>query len=124
MTAIALLLALQVATPPARQVPRPSRQVPAPTRQVPQPSAAAPQATAPHDSASHVPAAHDSVPHAAPVHIDSLTGPGVSQALARWRAVRVRDVRYDLALDVTARDSAVGRVTVHWTRVGDADAIL
>jgi aminopeptidase N len=56
--------------------------------------------------------------------VDSLTGPGVSQALARWRAARVRDVRYDLALDVTARDSARGRVTVRWVRTGNGDAIL
>src|SRR5581483_724356 len=36
----------------------------------------------------------------------------------------VRDVRYDLALDVTALDSAVGRVTVRFRREGGADAIL
>src|SRR4051812_35401277 len=56
--------------------------------------------------------------------VDSLTGPGVSQALARWRAARVRDVRYELALDVSARDSARGRVVVRFVRTGSGDAIL
>ena len=55
---------------------------------------------------------------------DSLTGPGVSQALARWRSARVRDVRYELALDVTSRDSARGRVIVRFVRTGGGDAIL
>ena len=31
---------------------------------------------------------------------DSLTGPGVSRALAAYRAARVRDVRYDLAIEL------------------------
>jgi aminopeptidase N len=48
---------------------------------------------------------------------DSLLGPGVSLGLARYRAATVRDVRYDLRLDVTAPDSAVGRVIVSFARV-------
>ena len=51
-------------------------------------------------------------------------GPGVSLELARQRAQTVRDVRYDLALDVSPLDSAIGRVTVRWTRSGTGDAIL
>ncbi|MEW5917549.1 MAG: M1 family aminopeptidase [Gemmatimonadota bacterium] len=39
-----------------------------------------------------------------------LMQPGVSSLLARERAARISDVRYDLVLDLTARDSAVGRV--------------
>jgi aminopeptidase N len=55
---------------------------------------------------------------------DPFTGPGVSLELARHRAQTVRDVRYDLALDVSPLDSAIGRVTVRWTRAGTGDAIL
>ncbi|HKS05050.1 MAG TPA: M1 family aminopeptidase [Gemmatimonadaceae bacterium] len=55
---------------------------------------------------------------------DSFMGPGVSLELARQRAQTVRDVRYDLALDVSPLDSAIGRVTVRWTRSGTGDAIL
>jgi aminopeptidase N len=55
---------------------------------------------------------------------DSLTGPGVSDALARWRAARVRDVRYDLSLDVSRGDTAYGTVVVRFRRTGAADAIL
>ncbi len=54
----------------------------------------------------------------------ALLGPGVSRALAQWRARSVGDVRYDLALDVSAPDSAVGRVTVHFRRTGQDDAIV
>ena len=49
---------------------------------------------------------------------------GVSHPLAIWRANTVRDVRYDLSLDVTAPDSAVGHVTVRFSRTGASDAIL
>ncbi|HEX5387304.1 MAG TPA: M1 family aminopeptidase [Gemmatimonadales bacterium] len=52
---------------------------------------------------------------------DELMGPGISHALAERRARAIADVRYDLALDVTALDSAVGRVTVRFRRV-DANA--
>ncbi len=38
-----------------------------------------------------------------------LAFPGISEALARHRAATIRAVRYDLRLDVTARDSATGR---------------
>lgn len=54
----------------------------------------------------------------------ALAGPGVSLALARARAATIRDVRYDLALDLTARDSAPGTVTIRFTRTGTADVIL
>lgn len=58
---------------------------------------------------------------------DSLTaylGHGVSHALAVWRARTVADVRYDLSLDVTAPDSAVGHVAIRFTRTGRSDAII
>ena len=51
-------------------------------------------------------------------------GHGVSHPLAIWRASTVRNVRYDLSLDVTAADSAVGHVAVRFIRSGSADAIL
>ncbi len=51
-------------------------------------------------------------------------GRGVSQELATARARTISDVRYDLALDVTARDSAPGRVTITFRRTGTADVIL
>lgn len=51
-------------------------------------------------------------------------GHGVSHSLAIWRASTVRDVRYNLTLDVTAADSAVGHVLVQFTRTGTTDAIL
>jgi aminopeptidase N len=49
---------------------------------------------------------------------------GVSLGLARHRARTIRDVRYDLALDVTALDRAAGRVTVRFVRAGPGDVIL
>ena len=55
---------------------------------------------------------------------DSLLAPGVSRALAEWRAHRVADVRYELALDVTRADTARGRVVVRFRRTGDGNAIL
>ena len=61
---------------------------------------------------------------ALPLQAQNLTGPGVSMALARYRARTVQDVRYDLALDVTAPDSAVGRVTIRWTRSDSDDVVL
>src|SRR4051812_31639729 len=55
---------------------------------------------------------------------DSLMAPGVSRALADYRRRRVRNVRYDLSLDVSTRDTARGRVTVTFTRAAAGDAIL
>jgi hypothetical protein len=43
---------------------------------------------------------------------DSLMSPGVSRRLAQQRAARIRNVRYDLTLDVSRPDTAAGRVTV------------
>ncbi|HSA57358.1 MAG TPA: M1 family aminopeptidase, partial [Gemmatimonadaceae bacterium] len=65
-------------------------------------------------------------PHAAGTGsaADSLMGPGVSVALARDRAARVSNVRYELALDVTATDSAVGRLTARFTLSTPGDLIL
>jgi aminopeptidase N len=61
---------------------------------------------------------------AIPIQAQTLTGPGVSIELAQHRARVVHDVRYDLALDVTAPDSAIGRVTVRWMRSDSGDAIV
>jgi aminopeptidase N len=55
---------------------------------------------------------------------DSFLGRGVSHALAEHRAQTISDVRYDLALDVTGRDSASGRVVIRFRRAGDDDAIV
>ncbi|MGH7630037.1 MAG: aminopeptidase, partial [Gemmatimonadales bacterium] len=49
---------------------------------------------------------------------------GISQTLARHRAGTISDVRYDLTLDVSALDSAVGQVTVRFRRSDTADVIL
>src|SRR5947208_2697132 len=49
---------------------------------------------------------------------------GISQPLARHRAATVHDVRYDLTLDVTGLDSAVGRVTIRFRRSDSGDAIV
>ena len=53
-----------------------------------------------------------------------LIGRGVSRELAVLRAQTISDVRYDLSLDVTARDSAVGRVTITFVRSGNRPVIL
>ena len=61
----------------------------------------------------------------APAPADSsLMAPGISRALAEYRATHIRDVRYDLALDVTSRDTARGRVTIVFTRTRPGDVIL
>jgi aminopeptidase N len=65
-----------------------------------------------------------SVAPAAAAQRDTLTGPGVSIQLARYRAASVRDVRYDLNLDIVTLDSARGSVTVRWQRAGTGDAII
>lgn len=55
---------------------------------------------------------------------DSYMGHGISHELAVWRAKTVREVRYDLRLDVTAPDSAIGQVIIRFVRVGRGDVIL
>jgi aminopeptidase N len=51
--------------------------------------------------------------------------PGVSLELARHRAATIGAVSYDIELDVTARDSAPGRVTIGLHRLaGAADLVL
>ncbi|HEX6600100.1 MAG TPA: M1 family aminopeptidase, partial [Gemmatimonadaceae bacterium] len=57
-------------------------------------------------------------------HADSLTTPGISRQLAAYRAERVANVRYDLTLDVTRRDTAVGHVVIRFTRTKPGDAIV
>ncbi|MHB1225305.1 MAG: M1 family metallopeptidase [Gemmatimonadaceae bacterium] len=55
---------------------------------------------------------------------DSLMGPGVALPLARARAATLADVRYDLRLDVTARDSAVGHVRISFDHSGGRDLVV
>jgi aminopeptidase N len=55
---------------------------------------------------------------------DSLMGAGVPAALARYRADRVRDVRYDLVVNVTRSDTATGRVTIRFNRRRPGDVIV
>ena len=55
---------------------------------------------------------------------DSLTVRGVSHQLAEYRASHLRDVRYELRLDLTGRDTAAGRVIVRFQRLRAGDAIL
>ncbi|MBY0489218.1 MAG: ERAP1-like C-terminal domain-containing protein [Gemmatimonadaceae bacterium] len=54
----------------------------------------------------------------------ALTGPGVSASLAGVRRASLRHVAYDLALTVSAGDTASGRVTVRFERSGAGDVIL
>jgi aminopeptidase N len=49
---------------------------------------------------------------------------GVSLGLAQHRAGAIRDVRYELTLDVSALDRATGRVTVRFERTGPGDVVL
>jgi aminopeptidase N len=55
---------------------------------------------------------------------DSLTGPGVSQPLATLRAAQIKNVQYDLSLDVTQRDTAMGRVLVRFDLTKPGEVIL
>lgn len=64
------------------------------------------------------------VQSAPPDSLAAFLGRGVSQELARWRASTIRGVRYDLALDVTAPDSATGTVVIRFARTGGDDAVL
>ncbi|MGQ0648319.1 MAG: aminopeptidase N [Gemmatimonadaceae bacterium] len=55
---------------------------------------------------------------------DSLMAPGIPLALARYRAERISDVRYDLVLNVSDADTAHGRVTIRFVRSRSGDAIV
>jgi aminopeptidase N len=55
---------------------------------------------------------------------DSLLATGVSRALATARAAQIRDVRYALSFDLTARDSSRGTVTARFRVVKPGDVIL
>ncbi|HEX5971328.1 MAG TPA: M1 family aminopeptidase, partial [Gemmatimonadaceae bacterium] len=61
---------------------------------------------------------------AAALQPDSLTTPGISRQLAEYRAERVANVRYDLTLDVTRRDTALGHVVIRFTRTKPGAAIV
>ncbi|MDQ2891104.1 MAG: M1 family aminopeptidase [Gemmatimonadota bacterium] len=54
----------------------------------------------------------------------AMMGPGISRELAEFRSKHVRNVRYDLTLDVTARDTADGRVLIAFRHLGQGDVIL
>ena len=58
------------------------------------------------------------------ISADDLTGPGVSRALAERRSMQIAQVRYVLHLDVTRRDTALGRAHVRFVRRGGGDVIL
>jgi len=60
----------------------------------------------------------------APSPTDSLMGPGVSSALADYRAARISRTRYELSLDVSGRDTALGRITVRFQVIRPGDVIL
>ncbi len=64
--------------------------------------------------------------HTQDVEIDPglLMQPGVSIVLARERAARIADVRYDLSFNLTARDSAAGRAIVRFTLRRVSDVIV
>jgi aminopeptidase N len=55
---------------------------------------------------------------------DPLLGPGVSKELAVQRAALLSNVRYDLRLTLTARDSAPGSIVVRFRAKRAADVIL
>jgi aminopeptidase N len=55
---------------------------------------------------------------------DELMQPGVSLELARHRAATLSEVAYLLELDVTAQDTAPGRVAVTVTRAADAGDLV
>ena len=50
--------------------------------------------------------------------------PGVSRELARQRSATISEVRYTLQLDVTARDTATGRVTIAFVKHDTAALVL
>ena len=55
---------------------------------------------------------------------DPLVQPGISLALAKQRAEQVANVRYDIALDLTAADRAVGSVGIAFDRRADSGNLM
>src|SRR4051812_9861349 len=55
---------------------------------------------------------------------DSLMTRGVSRELATYRAAHIRDVRYDLTLDVTKPSAASGSVRISFRRVNGGDVYV
>jgi len=55
---------------------------------------------------------------------DVLTTPGISLELARERAATLSGVRYELALDLTRRDSAAGSVRIAFDRKSEAGDLV
>jgi aminopeptidase N len=55
---------------------------------------------------------------------DVLTTPGISLELARERAATLSGVRYELALDLTKRDSAAGSVRISFDRKSEAGDLV
>ena len=60
----------------------------------------------------------------ASAQISALMRAGISLELAEYRATRISDVRYDLSLDVTAKNTAHGAVIITFTRSGTGDGIV
>jgi aminopeptidase N len=55
---------------------------------------------------------------------DARLAPGVPQILAQERAAHIRDVRYELSLDVTRADTALGTVTVRFVQRTAREVVL
>lgn len=68
------------------------------------------------------PLSAQSAPRAATVR--TYTGPGVSSGLAQQRREQLKNVAYELALTVSASDTATGTVTVRFDRMAGGDIAL
>lgn len=58
------------------------------------------------------------------VAADGDIGRGISHDLARRRATQISAIRYDLALDLTAADSAAGTAVIRFDRVANAGDLV
>ncbi|GAA0660208.1 aminopeptidase N [Sphingomonas insulae] len=63
-------------------------------------------------------------PPAAAAAADPLVQPGIAHALAIRRARQIADLRYDITLDLTAADRAIGEVAIRFDRHDGGDLIL
>jgi aminopeptidase N len=69
--------------------------------------------------------ASTALPPAPPPAPEILMQPGISIPLARHRAATIRDVAYDLALDLSGTDEVGGAVTIYFERAaGAGDLVL